>query len=305
MQAPILSVSDVYEIMESHSQNIIEDIEFLSTGGQKIVFKCKIDKVPYTLKFLEIESKETEGTTDEDDTGIESEVLARASREIDIMNQCDTPTLVKLGPIGLNIVSFDEKKLLMFSEEYIDGEDLHTILLNRKLSEKEALNLAINISDAIDHLWNIGMVHRDIKPKNIMQNKNGDFILLDTGIAFDTQGKALTQASLIIGTAIYMSPEQITNVKINIDFRSDLFLLGIVLYQALTGSHPFYKQGVNTMQIIANIMEAQFTPIENLRSGINKRFSRIITRLLSRHPHMRFKSCENLIDMLTKLKEEI
>ncbi len=91
-----------------------------------------------------------------------------------------------------------------FTEEYINGGDLFTILRRvRSISISESIQLGIDMTTAIQNLWSINMIHRDIKPKNIMQRNNGSYVLLDTGLAFDLTDESLTAAFVTVGTPIY------------------------------------------------------------------------------------------------------
>ncbi|PGU99388.1 MULTISPECIES: serine/threonine-protein kinase [Bacillus cereus group] len=301
MSAPTLSNIEVHELVQ-HLANISE-IEFLNAGGQKAVYTCRIDGQLYTLKFIDI--TKNIGPSETESQGIETEILARASRELDIMDKCNSENLVKMGPVGLHILEHETQKLLCFSEEYIEGDDLHTILQRQPYSQGEAIQLGIDIANAIEQLWTINMVHRDIKPKNIMRKTDGSHVLLDTGIAFDVHGPALTQAFHLVGTKIYMSPEQIINTKTNLDFRSDLFLLGIVMYEALCGNHPFYKRGMETYQIFTGITHNAAVPLTQYEIGIHPKLNRIVMRLLSKQPHLRYKSCQSLITQLEELRGEL
>lgn len=149
------------------------------------------------------------------------------------------------------------------------------------------------------------MVHRDVKPRNIMRRNSGDYVLLDTGLAFDLSDESLTAAFMTVGTPIYMSPEQLKNVRRGIDFRSDLFLLGIVMYEVITGKHPFFQRGINSMQLVANIISNQVEPPSTIRSDIPNSLNTIIMRLLAKEPHLRFKTCDSLINKLQQAREEI
>jgi eukaryotic-like serine/threonine-protein kinase len=304
MNAPILSINDVKSLVGDDHE--ITEIKEIGQGGQKTVFSCNINGEKFALKFLDVTGiGGTEGEPD-DTEEVKNEVLARATREIDIMNKCDSPHLVKLGPIGLELRDFNDKRILFFSEEFIDGSDLHKIIGSpQTLSEQNVIQLGIDITNAINQLWSIGMIHRDIKPQNIMQRREGDFVLLDTGIAFDTTGQTLTKAFHIVGTPIYMSPEQLSYARRNLDFRSDLFLLGIVMYQAITGIHPFYTPGFNSVQIVSNITINPVKKISEIIESINPKLERIILRLLNKEPHLRYKTTDTLITQLDALRREI
>ncbi|USG65134.1 serine/threonine protein kinase [Brevibacillus ruminantium] len=312
MRAPDLTVDEVKEICPE-----CNEIEFVGKGGQKTVFSCLINEDKFAIKFLDLTNIQNQQApqdllslnsqiTVSPMEDIREDVLARAKREIDIMDRCETPTLVKLGPIGMTFVDYNNKKLLYFTEELINGDDLHTIIRrDKQISLQEGIQLGIDIATAVKHLWEIKMVHRDVKPKNIMRRDNGSYVLLDTGLAFDLTDESLTAAFMTVGTPIYMSPEQLKNVRRGIDFRSDLFLLGIVLYESLTGNHPFFTRGINSMQLVANIVSNQVEPPNKFRTDLPNSLNTVIMRLLAKEPHLRYKSCESLIDKLLQAREEI
>lgn len=297
MLAPKLSESDVVSIISG-----VKDVQAIGLGGQKAVFSGEIDGQTYAIKFLDIT---VDSMPSEDNAPIQEDVMARAKREIDIMNRCETSSLVKLGPIGMTSAECNGRKLLYFTEELIDGTDIFVLLKNAPLSFRDTLKLANDVTVAIEQLSNIGMIHRDIKPKNIMRRSNGGFVLLDTGLAFDLNDVSITAAFTTVGTPIYMSPEQLRNVRRGIDFRSDLFLLGIVLYESLTQQHPYFAPGMSSIQFISNVTNNSVRPIAELRQDVPAALNRIVLRLLAKEPHMRFKSCQSLLDALKKVQEVI
>ncbi|MBD2860683.1 serine/threonine protein kinase [Paenibacillus oceani] len=312
MRAPDLTVEQVQKICPNFTQ-----IEYVGRGGQKTVFSGVFAGTKYAIKFLDLTSIQNQQAPNSAITqdphitvspveDIREDVLARAKREIDIMDRCETSTLVKLGPIGMTLVDYDNKKLLYFTEELISGDDLHNIIRRDKfISLNEGIQIGIDIATAIKHLWNINMVHRDVKPRNIMRRDTGGYVLLDTGLAFDLSDESLTAAFITVGTPIYMSPEQLKNVRRGIDFRSDLFLLGIVLYEALTGQHPFFNRGINSMQLVANIVTNPIESPNKVRKDLPNSLNTIIMRLLAKEPHLRFKSCDSLMEKLLQAREEI
>lgn len=310
MKAANLEPEDIVKMFSyANIHNEISEIEYINRGGQKTVYKCKIDNRDYALKVIEVEVKSDdndyqfdEGLTTQD---FVSEVFSRATREIEIMKKCESEYLVQLGPVGLTYTDYSGKRFIFYTEDLIKGESLDEILRSRKLTQHESVILSINITDAIEALWEIGMVHRDIKPQNIMKSEDGKFILLDAGIAFDTSGENVTKTLVVVGTAIYMSPEQVENRRTDLDFRSDLYLLGLVLYESISGRHPYYERGMNTLQIANKIVESSPRKLDGTNTSINLQFEKIIYRLLSYQPHLRFRNCESLRVKLTKIKGEI
>ncbi|GIQ71495.1 serine/threonine protein kinase [Xylanibacillus composti] len=293
MSAPNLTVEDV----ENHIPNI-RNVEFLDNGGQKTVFTCEINDKPFVLKFIKI------ADVIDDDDAVQNDIVARAKREIEIMDRCSSPYLVKLGPIRMTEIDINNIRLLYFSEQYIQGIALHKVIREEKLSLQQTIMLAQNIALAIQSLWDIGMIHRDIKPKNVIKRDDGSFVLLDAGIAFDLNSESLTSFGPV-GSRLYMSPEQITTPSRSLDFRSDLFLLGILMYEALSQQHPFFQQGMNVTQVMGSIVNITPKQLMEVVPGIPIQLNRLIMRLLAKQPHLRYRSIESLYQELERLKEVI
>ena len=264
-------------------------------GGQKQVFPCEIDGTRYALKFLA-----TDPTVPADAEGLSEEpfdeVLSRARREIAIMATSVSPHLVKLGPIPLSHTEIGGQRLVYFTEEWIEGDDLRTCISRGALPIADVVRLGIHICLAIEELWKLRKVHRDIKPGNIMiRGSSGDFVLLDLGMAFDLDDDSLSDFGVVPGTLKYFSPEQTDYTKKRaLDFRSDLFALGIVMYEAATGSHPFVSRGMSSHQALAAILNAPVIPPKTLRPELPEMLDEIIIRLLAKRPHLRYRRCEDL-----------
>ncbi|CAM2067491.1 Serine/threonine protein kinase [Sulfidibacter corallicola] len=303
MQVPELSKEDVALIIPQ-TQEVEEPIK----GGQKIVFPCKVNNHRIALKFL----LAAVGTIYEDITfevDVSQEVLARTRREVDIIASCRSPHVIKLGSIPIGYARYGPQELIYFSEEYVEGQNLKEYIRERKvLSLHEVCRLGIEVTMAIAELWRFAKIHRDIKPGNIMRRSNGQFVLLDMGLAFDVMVESLTMTGLITGTAMYMSPEQTeSHKKRQMDFRSDLFSLGIVLYEALTGRHPFFdpRRRPSHMDILEAILVADPEDPEIHRPGIPPRLKETVMRLLGKEPHLRFRDCHQVIRALEGVREQI
>ena len=170
---------------------------------------------------------------------------------------------------------------------------MSNVLENGKvLNEDDAKKMAKELSYAIEELWAHNKIHRDIKPKNIMYDKKiNRYVLLDLGMVFDSTADALTKYGYLPGTMGYYSPEQFDlSRKSDLDFRSDMFCLGIVLYQVITGEHPFIKNGDNQDDVFKRILNQTPEPITNYRSDISLNFEKIIFRLLKKRPSERFRN---------------
>jgi len=284
MARPEITAKEVQLILPQ-----VSNIRLLDKGGQKVVFTCIIEGKKYALKFLSPNLSLAIGM----DSESLDDVTARAHREVETMNQCSIPYLVRMGPIGLETATINGQQIIYFSEEFIEGLNLQQYLKKmNNLPVQELIRIGMHISEAINSIWEFSKIHRDIKPGNIMRRaSNGDFVLLDMGLVFDLQDESLSVSP--VGTPLYFSPEQMdfTNRRTVMDFRSDLFSLGIVLYEMATGRHPFLTvDAVNTWEILGNIAKKNPTPPKCLRSDLPLSLNDVIMRLLAKRPALRYRS---------------
>ena len=211
----------------------------------------------------------------------DTEFLNRFHREAQTAASLSHPNIVMIYDEGsLNGVHF-------IAMEYLDGKDLHCIIKERgKLSVDETINIIIPIAEALDYAHSRGLIHRDVKSANIIVTQNGRTVLTDFGIAHAASGTKLTQAGSIIGTPEYMSPEQAEG-KI-VDGRSDIFSLGIVMYECLTGKVPF--KGDNPLTTIHGIIYDSTPSPRVLNGKIPGWLETIVMCTLSKIPDERFPS---------------
>lgn len=301
MVVPNINESDVSSILPQ-----LGNIRYLAQGGQKIVFSCEIEEKPYVIKFLLLETK-TQGTNQgeaEMTMPAIDAVTARAQREVDTMANIDAPTLVKLGPVSLSTAEIGDQSVLYFTEEMIEGRSLRYILNEQTvLPSRDLVNLGLDVASAIEAIWNLKRIHRDIKPSNIIRRaSDGRFVLLDVGLVFDLNDISLTDPYIIVGTKMYFSPEQLEYTrKRQLDFRSDLFALGIVMYEAATGHHPFAESTSSTSEIFARILSSNPKRPTELRSDVPSNLEEIILRLLQKSPHLRYRNCSQLVQQLQQV----
>ncbi len=234
------------------------------------------------------------------------DVTARTRREVATMKQCDSPHLVKIGPVELRSVKIGNEDLICFSEELIDGEPVKKLLKPNQpgLSPQDLVQLGLHVSDAIEALWKHKKIHRDIKPGNIMRRKGGEFVVLDMGLVFDLNDESWSMGP--VGTHIYFSPEQMdfSNRRQVLDFRSDLFSLGITMYQLATGIHPFMGGAHNTWEVLNNIKNKQPDAPHTLNTALPEPLSEIIMRLLAKRPALRYRRISMLRDALAKALQQ-
>lgn len=188
--------------------------------------------------------------------------------------------------------------------EYIDGQTL-TAWIQQRRDLAEILDVAIQITDALDRASSKGIVHRDIKPPNIVIANTGEVKVLDFGIAKvirenteDSNIETQTRTGSIFGTTSYMSPEQALGKSL--DQRSDLFSFGIVLYEMLTGKNPFAATSIG--ETIDRILHLQPEPAQMLNSQVPAELDRIVRKCLERDLNMRYQSAKELSIDLKNLK---
>ena len=127
--------------------------------------------------------------------------------------------------------------------EYVEGEDLRGLMQKKKkLAPEEAVEIMLQVCRALEAAHSVGIIHRDLKPQNIMRDKTGRILVMDFGLARTLEGDGMTQTGALVGTMDYMSPEQALGK--DLDQRSDLFALGLIFYELLTGKMPYKADSV-------------------------------------------------------------
>jgi predicted Ser/Thr protein kinase len=179
--------------------------------------------------------------------------------------------------------------------EYVRGVDLYDLLEKTPaLPSEVAAIIALQVARALDYAHFRGIIHRDIKPANVMISHQGEVKLMDFGIARDDTLSDLTETGTGLGTPSYMSPEQILGDKL--DFRSDIFSLGIVLYQMVTGRKPFIEDDART--VMQKIRLDRYTAPRKIVPGIPRALERILARCMEKMPANRYPTTQTLIDDL-------
>jgi serine/threonine-protein kinase len=226
-----------------------------------------------TLRYEEIDADEL------------AEVKKRFFREAEAAGKLSHPNIITIYDVGED---YDTAYMAM---ELIEGTDL------RKYTQKdhllplpELIRIVSAVAGALDYAHGNGVVHRDIKPANIMILNNGEIRVTDFGIA-RVMTSSKTQTGVILGTPSYMSPEQISGQKV--DGRSDLFSLGVVFYELLTGEKPFEGDSIATLMF--NITTNPPTPLRDLAPDVPESCIAIIDRLLAKDRELRYAQGRDLI----------
>jgi serine/threonine-protein kinase len=224
--------------------------------------------------------------------GIEQEeMLRRFKNEARSAGVLNHPNIVTIYDAG------EDQGLFYIAMEFIEGNTLAELLQqHRVLPVDQVVAITRNICAGLDYAHSKGIVHRDIKPANIMITPEGTAKIMDFGIA--KVSGSLTSTGQVLGTPNYMSPEQVKGRQL--DGRSDLFSLGVMLYEMLTGEKPFMGQGVTT--IIYKIVNENPIPPRDLDFTIHPGLSAVVTRTLSKDPYERYQTGSELIRDLENYK---
>ena len=214
---------------------------------------------------------------------VTDESSSRFLREMMILEKLDHPRIPRILEAG------EANGSLFFTMPYIEGETLRTRLATvRSLSVRDALLIARDIGDALDHAHSRGVVHRDVKPANIFLAGDRAY-LMDFGLAIASDGDAgvamLEKKTVIAGTPQYMSPEQASGERFE-GWRSDFYSLGCVLYEMLAGESAF--RGSSSRESIANRLNSEAPDIRTARADVPDDVAMIVRRLLDPHPSGRY-----------------
>ncbi len=246
-------------------------IKEIGNGGMATVYSA-IDLTTHNRVALKIINAQL--TTDR-------EYVERFHREAKLIAQLGHPNIVSIFEHGeMNGVHF-------IAMEFLDGIPLSTHIKNkRKLSLDETLQIILPILKALHYAHEKGIIHRDIKSANIFITKNKRPVLLDFGIAHVNSGPQLTRAGAIFGTPEYMSPEQAQGEKL--DQRSDIYSVGMVMYECLTGVLPF--TGTNPITVIHKIIYEKPYPLQTIRNDLPPNIYSVVQKALAYLPEHRFST---------------
>jgi len=225
------------------------------------------------------------------DPAEQEQAQVRFMREARSAGNLSHPNIVTIYEVG------EDLGQTYIAMEYVDGQSLEKILSSGKTLEfEEVANLVARVGDALDYAHRKGVIHRDIKPGNILIDREGAPHIVDFGIA-RVAASTLTLTHTVLGTPFYMSPEQITGKKI--DHRTDIFSLGTILYELLTGKKPFPGESLTT--VIYKIINENPPPVRTYKKDLPEELDRIVNRAIAKDPEARYQRCADLARDLRRL----
>jgi serine/threonine protein kinase len=259
----------------------IEDV--VGRGGMGIVYKAEDTKLKrhVALKFLPPELVQ-------DEEARERFVLeARSAAALSHPNIC---TIHEIN---------EEDGRSFISMEYIKGQSLKEKIKQGPLEAEAALKVAMQVAEGLEEAHKKGIVHRDIKSANIMITEKDQAKIMDFGLAKVKGGTLLTREGTTLGTVAYMSPEQARGEEV--DNRTDIWSLGVVLYEMLSGQLPF--QGERESSILYSVVHEEPRPLKDVKHDIPQELQQIISRALKKKPDARYSSAEEMLKDLRKFRD--
>lgn len=252
-------------------------VEEVGAGGMAVIYKAVQEPLGRVVAVKALKSS----------IAVEPQFSERFEREAKFMASLQQENIINV---------YDFIKLggtLFIVMEYVEGVDLYDLLdgSDKGLPVEVATIIALQVARALNHAHFRGIIHRDIKPANVMISKRGDVKLMDFGIARDESLSDLTETGTGLGTPSYMSPEQILGDKL--DQRTDLWSLGVVFYQMLTGRKPFIEDA--NRSVLQKIRLDRYVPARKINAKIPRALERILGRCMEKLPADRYASMQALI----------
>ena len=251
----------------------------LGQGGLGTVYRVKHD-ISHRLEAMKVLHPERTGTP---------ELAERFRREIQMLASLNHPNIARL-----HTAFYFENQLVMMME-LVEGEDLRALSRRTSIGITQLLEYFQQALRAIEYAHARGVVHRDIKPANIMVSPAGLLKVLDFGLAYQESSVELTIAGSVVGSPIYMSPEQVRGEKATA--QSDLYSFGVTMYELIAGKPPI--QGKNSYELMMGHLNQQPRPLYELRPDIPRYISDALARAMEKDPARRFATATELLNALT------
>jgi eukaryotic-like serine/threonine-protein kinase len=213
-------------------------------------------------------------------------IIDRFKQELILATQVTHKNVVRIYDLG------EADGVKFITMEFVEGQDLRSLIHERtKLPAEEAIEIMRQACRALEAAHTVGVIHRDLKPQNIMRDVNGRVVVMDFGLARTLGGDGMTQSGALVGTMEYMSPEQALAKEL--DQRSDIFSLGVIFYELLTGAIPFRAD--SALASLIKRTQERVVPVSDLDGNIPAQVSAIVSRCLERDLDARYQSATDLL----------
>jgi eukaryotic-like serine/threonine-protein kinase len=254
-----------------------EVLSLLGEGGMGAVYKARDVELSRVVALKVIRP----------DLARNRAILDRFKQELILATQVTHRNVVRIYDLG------EAEGIKFITMEYVEGEDLATILHKRgKLPPREAVALIEQVCRALEAAHSVGVIHRDLKPQNIMwETGSGRILVMDFGLAKTLEGERMTQTGAMVGTMEYMSPEQA--LAGHLDQRSDIFSLGLIFYELLTGQTPFRAD--SALASLIKRTQERVVPVSELDKTVPPELSQIVSRCLEREVALRYQNASELL----------
>jgi len=263
--------------------NRYEIVEKIGGGGMALVYKAKCKLLN---RYVAVKVLRPEFINDE-------EFINKFRRESQAAASLSHPNIVSIYDVGA------EDNIYYIVMEYVNGKTLKQLIREKgKLSADETLDIAIKIAEALNHAHENHIVHRDIKPHNILVTEDGMVKVTDFGIARAATTSTVTNTSNVIGSVHYFSPEQARGGYT--DEKSDIYSLGVVMYEMITGRVPF--QGDSPISVALKHIQEDIEPPSYVDSSIPKSIDTIIMKCVQKDQSLRYSDAKSLLNDLKKAK---
>lgn len=267
-------------------QEEFEKIELMARGGQKIVFDGVHNSYGETVIKLYFQLNDP-----------------RSLREIQIERDLNLSMVPKIYETGT--IEYEGTETLYIIEQKVKGTELRKVLESgKRFSLEEAVTFLEQGLEFIACIENKGIVHRDIKPENIIRADDGRIFFLDFGIARILGADSLTRTGAMMGphTPGYAAPEQFNNLKKEIDSRADIFSLGVVTYECITGKKPFREGSINALEVLQKT--ETITPVQySIKGDTQSQFMALLGAMMGKYPSRRPRTAKQAIDWLKVAKK--
>ncbi len=253
-----------------------EIVEILGQGGMGAVYKATDRELNRTVAIKVIRP----------DLARDQGIVDRFKQELLLAHQVTHRNVIRIYDLS------EAEGMKFITMEYVEGENLLTLLHEKKkFSAEEAVEIMQQVCRALEAAHTVGVIHRDLKPQNIMRDKTGRILVMDFGLARTLEGDGMTQSGALVGTMEYMSPEQALGKPL--DQRSDIFALGLIFYEMLTGQMAF-KADSALASLIKRTQE-QVAPVSDHDASIPRSVSSIVQKCLERDLELRYKTAAELL----------